>query len=443
MGKKDSEEMAKQKERFMSGSIERGIAKKLADEIFQQMETFARYGFNRSHTAAYALVAFQTAYLKAHYGVEFMAALMSQDMDDSDKTFKNFNECRRQGIAVLPPQINESIAGFSVREAKILFGLEAVKGTGQKAVEAIVAARNDGPFIDLEDFISRVDLHAVNKRVFENLVKSGGLDFTKVSRREMFDRLEELLKIFGSSKNVDPNQMSLFGAAASKPVVPKRAFSVPEWPINQKLAFEREALGFYISGHPLEKFRADLKRLGAVSTADVKGGAKRSEVRVGGVITALKLKNTKKGDRYATFSLEDWLGTIESIVWPDTYQKIQHLIVADDPVIVSGRADVSEERCALIVDKMESLIAMRDRNATAGCLMLTAADNIETKLPTVQGIFQRHTGTCPIRVRLQLDHGEVSVTLRDGSNSPVCVIPSEALCEEVEQVFGRPVLSFT
>ncbi len=441
MGKKDPEEMGRQKTRFVTGAVERGIEKKLADEIFQQMETFARYGFNRSHTAAYALVSFQTAYLKAHYGVEFMAALMTHDMEDSDKTFKNFNECRKQGIAVLPPDVNKSSAGFTVHGSKILFGLEAVKGTGQKAVEAILSAREAGPFVDLEDLIARVDLHHVNKRVFENLVRSGALDFSKVSRREMFERLEELLRIFNANKNVDPNQMNLFGGTTSRPVVPKRPFQLPEWPVNQRLAYEREALGFYISGHPLEKFRGDLKRLGAKSTADVKI-TKAKEVRVGGVVTALKLKNTKKGDRYATFGLEDWLGTIDSIVWPDTYRQVQNLLVADDPVLVTGRADVSAERSALIVEKIESLIALRDRSATQGFLMLTANDDIDTRLPRVQSIFQRHVGTCPVRVRLQLDEGEVSIQLRDSANAPVCVVPSETLCEEVEQVFGRPVLSF-
>jgi DNA polymerase-3 subunit alpha len=371
-----------------------------------------------------------------------MAALMTHDMEDTDKTFKNFNECRKQGIAVLPPNLNESLASFTVRSGKILFGLEAVKGTGQKAVEAILRAREDGPFKDLEDLISRVDLNSVNKRVFENMIKSGGFDFSKVSRREMSDRLEDLLKVYASRKDVDPNQMNLFGAVAPKPVVARRAVTVPEWPVNQKLSFEREALGFYISGHPLEKFKWDLKRLGALSTADVKV-KKAKEVRVGGVITALKLKNTKKGDRYASFALEDWLGTIDSLVWPDTYKKIQHLIVPDEPVMVSGRADVTEERCVLVIDKMESLIQLRDRSATQGFLMLTANDDIEQRMPAVQTIFRKYTGSCPVKVRLQLDDGEVSIVLRDSGNSPVCVGPSEALCEEVEQLFGRPVLTFT
>ena len=169
---------------------------------------------------------------------------------------------------------------------------------------------------------------------------------------------------------------------------------------------------------------------------------KAKEVRVGGVITALKLKNTKKGDRYASFALEDWLGTIDSLVWPDTYKKIQHLIVPDEPVMVSGRADVTEERCVLVIDKMESLIQLRDRSATQGFLMLTGRDDIEQRMPAVQSIFRKYTGSCPVKVRLQLDDGEVSIVLRDSANSPVCVGPSEALCEEVEQLFGRPVLTF-
>ena len=170
-----------------------------------------------------------------------MAALMTHDMEDSDKTFKNFNECRKQGIQVLPPDVNESSAGFAVRGPKILFGLEAVRGTGQKAVEAILVARKDGPFSDLEDLVARVDLHNVNKRVVENLVRSGAFDFTKTPRREMFERIEELLRIFGSQKNVDPNQMSLFGGTTSRPTVPKRSFQLPEWPRSEEHTSELQS----------------------------------------------------------------------------------------------------------------------------------------------------------------------------------------------------------
>ncbi len=446
MGKKNPEEMKKQRERFTKGALEKKIDKKLITEIFDQMETFARYGFNRSHSAAYALVSFQTAYLKAHYPVEFMAALMSHEMEDSDKTLKNLNECRKQHIEVLPPTINDSLAGFSVRDGKIRYGLSAVNGIGDKAVESIIAARAEAPFTDLEDFVARVDLKVVNRRVIESLIKCGAMDCGGVSRREMMERVEDVLR-FGQAlqRDENSNQISLFGgsgAEAKPPTIPKKSSNRPEWPINQKLAFEREALGAYISGHPLEKFKRDLKRMGLIHTVDVRSRGRASEVRVAGVVTALKLKNTKKGDRYATFVLEDYMGTIESIVWPDVYKNAAAILAADDPVICTGRPDVSEERCTLIVNKLESLTALRDKSATQGVLVLGEGDKLEERLDPLLSVLRRHEGKCPIKVKIEIDGAEVSLALKDRMQSTVSVIPSEALCEEVEQLFGRPVLSF-
>ncbi|MBN8551142.1 MAG: DNA polymerase III subunit alpha, partial [Deltaproteobacteria bacterium] len=444
MGKKNPEEMAKQRERFLKGADDKKIDKKLAAEIFDQMETFARYGFNRSHSAAYALVSFQTAYLKTHYGVEFMAALMSHEMGDSDKTLKNLNECRKQHIEVLPPDVNASMAGFSVLNGKIHYGLSAVSGIGDKAVESIVAAREKGPFVDLEDFVARVDLKAVNRRVVESLIKCGAFDASKITRREMMERLEDVLR-FGQSlqRDQDTNQMSLFGGGATQaPSIPRKSTNRPEWPVNQKLTFEREALGTYISGHPLEKFKKDLKRLGLIHTVDVRSKGRATEVRVGGVVTALKLKNTKKGDRYASFVLEDYLGTIECLVWPDVYRNVAQILAADDPVICIGRPDVSEERCTLIVNKLDSLTGLRDRSATQGLLVLAENDKLEERLDPLLTLFRRHAGNCPIKVKLEIEGAEVSVALKDRGQSAVSVVPSEALCDEVEQIFGRPVLSF-
>jgi DNA polymerase-3 subunit alpha len=444
MGKKNPEEMAKQRERFLKGALEKKIDKRLIGEIFDQMETFARYGFNRSHSAAYALVSFQTAYLKTHYPVEFMAALMSHEMEDSDKTLKNLNECRKQHIQVLPPDVNASIAGFSVREGKIQYGLSAVNGIGDKAVESIVATREKQPFTDLEDFATRVDLKAVNRRVFENLIKCGAFDFSKMTRRELMERLEDVLR-FGQSlqREQDTNQISLFGGSSNQaPSIPKKSTNRAEWPVNQRLAFEREALGSYLSGHPLEKFKTDLKRMGLIHTVDVRAKGRASEVRVGGVVTALKLKNTKKGDRYATFTLEDYMGTIESIVWPDVYKNVAQVLAADDPVICTGRPDVSEERCTLIVNKLESLTALRDRNATQGLLVLAEDDKLDERLDPLLNLLRRHPGRIPVKVKIDIEGAEVSMSLKDRGQSLVSVVPSEALCDEVEQLFGRPVLSF-
>lgn len=428
MGKKIPEEMAKQKVRFVTGCIERGITERAAGEIFSQMETFARYGFNRSHSVAYAMVSYQTAYLKAHYPVEFMAALMSHEGGDTDKILKDLNECRKQNMEILPPDVNESSSSFSVAGNSIRYGLSAVKGIGEKAVELIILEREaKGKFKSIDDFISRVD--SLNRRVVESLIKCGAFDGTGESRRGMLEALDGLLK---KSKSKDHGQLSLFGSP------PKR--ETPEWPINQKLSFEREALGFYISGHPLEKFRPELKKLGVISTEDIKTSS--SSIRIAGVVTQLKLKNTKKGDRYASFLLEDWLGAIEALVWPDVYRSVANILVADEPVIVSARSEVTEERRNLIVETIESLISIRDRTARYGLLNLSIDDDLESHRERLVNILEKHKGNCPLKVRIDVEGRFLSLVLKDKRDAPISVSPSETLCEEVELVFGRPVLSF-
>ncbi|MDC0357280.1 DNA polymerase III subunit alpha [Oligoflexia bacterium] len=444
MGKKNPEEMAKQRVRFIDGALERKIDKRVAEGIFGQMETFARYGFNRSHSAAYALISFQTAYLKAHYNVEFMAALMSNEMGDSDKTLKNLTECRMQAIEILPPDVNSSVADFSVEEGKIRYGLSAVKGIGEKAVLAFIDARNtDGKFEDFEDCVSRVDLHAVNKRVIEGLIKCGAFDFAGISRRELMDRMEDVVRAGQVlQRDEETNQMALFSGEAGQRAIPRRSTTAPEWPINKKLAFEREALGFYISGHPLAKYKHNLEHMGAIATTQAKKQRNKAVIKIGGVVTALKLKNTRRGDRYATFILEDWLGTIEALAWPDVYQKIAHMIVADDPVVITGRIDASDERVNLIVESLESLIDVRDKTASQGVLVFGEEDRLDDRMERLVELLGDFSGSCPIKVELNLEGERLSVVLRDRNEAPIRVSPCEELCDEVEQLFGRPVLSF-
>lgn len=444
MGKKNPEEMAKQRDHFMKGSLAKGISDRLAAEIFDQMETFARYGFNRSHSVAYAMISFQTAYLKAHYGVEFMAALMTHETDDSDKILKNLSECRRQKFEVLPPDLNKSLSGFAVQDGKIRYGLEAVKGIGDKVVEAVLSERKEnGEFSDLEDFARRLDSKTLNKRAYENLIKCGAFDFDGRTRRDLLEKLDDSLKrISAEHRDRNSSQISLFGAIPAASLPQKNQPPLPEWPINKKLGFEREALGFYISGHPLEKFRRELEKQGVLSTVDVRSKGKSSQIRVAGVITTLRLKNTKKGDRYASFRLQDYRGEVEALVWPDTYQKYEALLVGDEPLLATGRADVTEERCNLIVESLESLVAMRDQKATYGLLSLGATDNISSQAEQLLSIFNRFAGNCPVKVSLDLEKEEVSFVLKTEQEAPVMVSPSEQLCEEVEQLFGRPVLFF-
>jgi DNA polymerase-3 subunit alpha len=444
MGKKIPEEMAKQRTRFMEGAIERKIDERPATEIFDQMETFARYGFNRSHSAAYALVSFQTAYLKAHYPVEFLAALMSLEMGDSDKTLKNLNECRKQKIEVLPPDVNSSVASFSVQDGCIRYGLSAVKGVGEKAVEVIVEARNDGgDFQSIEDFVERVDLKTINRRVLESFIKCGAFDSCGDTRHSMMDRLDDIIRagqLFQREK--DTNQIGLFGSGKEDKSIPRRVRDLPEWPTNQRLAFEREALGFYISGHPLAKYSELLTSIGARPVAKLKEYTQSAQVKIGGVITALRLRNTKKGDRYASFLFEDPSGSIESLAWPDTYRSIASLMVADEPLVASGRLDVTDERMNFIVESMESIFACREKTASRGVLRLKGTDSTKERLERIERLFRTHPGQCPVEVWIENGAGAVAIQLKDENENPVLIEITEDLCDGAEQIFGRPVLSF-
>jgi DNA polymerase-3 subunit alpha len=361
MGKKDPEEMAAQRERFVEGAQKKKIDTQRATEIFDQMETFARYGFNKSHSAAYALVSYQTAYLKTHYPVEFMAGLMTSEMGDTDKVIKNLAECRGKEIEVLAPDINESRAHFTPVGDKIRFGLAAVKNVGEKAVEVILESRGkEGPFDSLFDFCRRVDLTAVNRRVVESLIKCGAFDSTQMSRARMFAALDEAIRIGQAfQRDSQSNQIDIFGLlgggnkATKKPghIYPE----VEEWSVQQSLAFEKEALGFYITGHPLDKYDRVIKKITSGTIAELKEKAAAGDVKMGGVVSALKLRNTKKGDRYGSFNLEDKSGFVEVVAWPDVYRKSVELLNADDPIFVKGRMEVGEDRMQIFANEIVPL----------------------------------------------------------------------------------------
>jgi DNA polymerase III subunit alpha len=361
MGKKDPEEMAAQRERFVEGARKKSIDDKTATEIFDQMETFARYGFNKSHSAAYALVSYQTAYLKSHYPVEFMAALMTSEMGDTDKVIKNLAECREKGIEVLAPDINESRSDFTPVGAKVRFGLAAVKSVGEKAVEVILESRRrDGAFQSLFDFCRRVDLTAVNRRVIENLINCGAFDSTQVSRARMIGALDEAIRA-GQAHQRDEasNQIDIFtllGTPGKGPNRPGDVYPpVKEWSQQELLVFEKEALGFYITGHPLDKYDRVIKRIISGSAAGIKEKPVAGEVKLAGVVSALKLRNTKKGDRYGSFNLEDKTGFLEVIAWPEIYKKSAELLGSDDPIFIKGKLEVGEDRMQIIANEITPL----------------------------------------------------------------------------------------
>jgi DNA polymerase-3 subunit alpha len=474
MGKKDPEEMASQREHFVQGAKKNRIDPRKAGEMFDQIETFARYGFNKSHSAAYALISYQTAYLKAHYPVEFIAALMSSEMGDTDKVIKNLAECREQGIEVLPPDINESRADFTVAGDKIRFGLAAVKNVGEKAVEVVLESRErEGAFQSLFDFCRRVDLSAVNRRVVESLIKCGAFDSTGGSRSRMMAALDEAIKGGQSyQKGRQSNQINLFGLLESADsgshgsegwkansqfgIAPANGESysdVEEWSAHQLLAFEKESLGFYITGHPLDKHEGAIKRLTSGTISALKEKGSNGEVKVGGVVTALKLRNTKKGERYASFQLEDRTGFMEVIVWPDLYRRCMETLVLDDPILVKGRLEVGEERIQIIANDVTPLAGLSQENRTARLpaaqpdgkdevadvhFYVQVPEVTSEELNQLHETLLRHPGSSTVFLHLfKPDKKETVIELPHRLR----VAPGGALFETVERLFGRRITS--
>jgi DNA polymerase-3 subunit alpha len=349
MGKKKPEEMAQQRERFVQGAVQRGYPQKKIEKIFDLMAQFAGYGFNKSHSAAYALLAYHTAYLKTHYPVEFMAALLTSVTGNTDDVVKYINECREMGIAVEPPDVNVSDADFTPHGNAIRFGLAAVKNVGHNAIESIIAGRKEqGRYQSIYQFCEKVDLRLLNKRVLESLVKSGAMD--SLGRRAqlmaVLDKaIEQALK---TQRDAESGQHGLFGvfqqeeAHANNDKLPE----TPDWDEHTRLAAEKEILGFFITGHPLEKYKEKLQELQALTTAEIaavkSSTGKDESITTAGIITNIRVLKSKKGDFYAQGGLEDMEGSVEMIVFPEAYRKLQEKVKLEVPVLVRGGLRIEE-----------------------------------------------------------------------------------------------------
>ena len=349
MGKKIASEMAAQRERFVTGANQRGYPPKKIEKIFDLMAQFAGYGFNKSHSAAYALLAYQTAYLKTRYPVEFMAALLTSVTGSTDDVVKYINECREMGIAVEAPDINVSDANFTPHGSAIRFGLAAVKNVGHNAIVSIVAGRKElGRYSSIYEFCEKVDLRLLNKRVLESLIKSGAMDGLgrRAQLMAVLDRAIEGAQ--KTQRDAESGQHGLFGVfqqeevSASQNKLP----DTPDWDEHTRLANEKEILGFFISGHPLEKYRYKLEDLRALSTEEIgaltRSTGKDENITTAGIITNLRVLKSKRGDFYAQGALEDMAGSVEMLVFPEAYRKLQDKVKLEVPVLIRGGVRIEE-----------------------------------------------------------------------------------------------------
>ncbi|HUE40276.1 MAG TPA: DNA polymerase III subunit alpha [Candidatus Binatia bacterium] len=456
MGKKKAEEMARERVRFLDGASKQGMKAELAGEIFDQMETFAAYGFNKSHSAAYSLVSFQTAYLKAHYPHEFMAALLSMEMGDTDKTYKNIADCRERGLRILPPDVDESREDFTVVGDDIRFGLGAVRGVGGKAIETILEARTT-PFASFAEFCRRVRGPVINKRVVESLIQCGAFDSLGVTRPRLLAAAEDMMRWAERvERDANSDQQSLFGTGVAGSVLaePPAIPVVAEWSDKEMLRAEKEAIGIFLTGHPLDKFERDLGRLTNVSTGSLGARAHQDRITIGGVIHTVKLKTSKKGDRYATFSLEDKEGVVEVIAWPETYRRFESVIGGEDAVLVSGTLDKQEaagargddvdaegadgmrERCQIIADEIRALATAREQTVRQVHLQVSADRLTDDQLVLLRDTLAQHRGTCPAYLHVIVPgRSEAVIELPESLR----VVASEAMVDAVERIFGSGV----
>jgi DNA polymerase III subunit alpha len=350
MGKKQKDQVPIYRKKFVDGCVANGIDAKLADEIFAYIEPFAGYGFNKSHAAAYGWIAYQTAFLKANHPLQYFAALMSSVRDKTDKLVEYIDEAKKMGITVLPPDVNESLVEFAVVEGQIRFGLAAVKGVGEGAVDAILATRTrDGRFSDLYDLVRRVEARAANRKVYEALIKCGALDTLPGNRAQLLEALDGALEVAArESRDRELGQASLFGGTEeSSPALAPTLPAIPAPSTMVALQWEKETLGIFVSGHPLADVAAALARTGATSVRDLRSVEDEAPVKVAGLVTSVRRTMTKAQQQMLIATVEDMTGTIECIVFPKLYPDLQATFVEDAIVIVNGRLRLRERRGAV------------------------------------------------------------------------------------------------
>lgn len=444
MGKKKKEEMDKQRSLFVEGAVGKGHTEDAANELFDLLAYFAGYGFNKSHSAAYGMVSYHTAYLKAHHRAEYMAALMTIESSNTDKVLAYIGDCKRAGLDVLPPDINTSVHGFDVpadKRDQIRFGLAAVKGVGSGAIEAIIEAREDagGRFKTFEGCLEKLDHKRINKKVLESLVKCGAFDWTDKPRQQL---LKGLPGAVSSAQRTQADrasgQTSLFGGKAAVPQPRLRLPDVGEWPLSTKLSKEREALGFFITGHPVEAYASLVERAATCSIDELVHVRADTNVRVAGMVSAMRQIKTRRGDAMAFVTLEDVLGSVECVFFSEPWANSREVLGSDQPVLVQGKMEKGADGTPkILAESARSLVEVREQQTRAVHLTFEI-DEFSVRperLSSLKALLVASRGRCPVFLHLRRPgHSWTSLEL----GQEYRVVPDEALLDGIESLFRRP-----
>ncbi|GMM68340.1 DNA polymerase III subunit alpha [Alteromonas sp. MTD1] len=444
MGKKKPEEMAKQRGTFADGAKGNNIDPDLAMKIFDLVEKFAGYGFNKSHSAAYALVSYQTLWLKVHYPAEFMAAVMSADMDNTDKIVTLVDECERMGIEILPPDLNAGKYKFTVdSEGRIVYGIGAIKGVGEGPIEAIIEAREtQGAFKDLFDFCAKIDIKRVNKRVLEKLVLAGAMDNLGPHRATLMASLPEALAAAGQHAKAESfGQSDMFGLLTTEPEDVKQAFAdVPEWPEKVWLEGEKDTLGLYLTGHPINQYADELRYYTDGRLVDLKPTNKDQMASAVGLVLGVRVMTNKRGRRWAIVTLDDKSARIDVRFFPDMYEQFESVLENDRILLIKGQVsfdDFSGGNTITARDVMD-IVQAREKNARALALNIDTQLLEPKKMSQMQSILQAFNGgSCP--VQLAVTHPDAEVTLACGAKW--YVTPEDQLLHDLKQCLGEKAVS--
>ncbi|ATY82199.1 DNA polymerase III subunit alpha [Aeromonas veronii] len=440
MGKKKPEEMAKQRAGFEEGAVKNGVDGELAMKIFDLVEKFAGYGFNKSHSAAYALVSYQTLWLKTHFPAEFMAAVMTADMDNTDKIVTLVDECQRMGLTVIPPDVNTGRYRFSVNEdGHIVYGIGAVKGVGEGPIDAILSARDqDGPFRDLFDFCNRVDIKKLNKRVMEKLILSGAMDRLGPHRAALMATLEEAMRAAEQhAKAQAVGQVDMFGVLTEEIDDVKKAFaSVPHWPDKVWLEGERETLGLYLTGHPINQYSSELRRYTSGRLCDLHPTSRDTVTTAAGLVIAARSMVTKRGNKMGIFTLDDRSGRLDVTLFSEALEKYEELMQKDRILVVSGQVSFDDFSGGLKMSARELLDIndARERFARAIRISLDEQRIDDRFFPRLCEILEpARAGVCPVQVNYRRPGSRVRLTL----GTEWRVTPTDQLIDDLRVLLGR------
>ncbi|UCD65138.1 MAG: DNA polymerase III subunit alpha [Candidatus Zixiibacteriota bacterium] len=433
MGKKDASLMAAQKREFLKGTESGKIERQTAEEIFNQIETFARYGFNKAHSTCYAYIAYQTAWLKHHYPREFMAALMSSEINSTDRIYQLLEECRRMRIKVLPPDVNESGVDFSVVEGQVRFGLMAIKNVGEGPARAIVQEREEsGPYSDLADLVSRVPLKSVNRRILESLIAGGACDSLRGHRAQQHAAVEAMLE-FAHRVAAHQNSHDLFAdkAGAIRRVAPPLP-DIPDWSNSETLAQEKAILGFYISGHPLDKYRDELAHFTDFKIGELARAADGREVKIGGILTAVKKMPDKKGNMMAFATLEDFSGSVELILFSDCYDKSKAFVVTETMVWLTGRVSTREGEASKVIAAEVLPLEKLTERFNCQLVIKIGRDCADNLVDQALAALEENRGEAPVLLTIQENGSEVYIR-----SDKYLVRPDFVLVDRLKELLGE------